>query len=190
MIPPFAEQREKVWESWQTLQNIKSDQKKPQNKRMRERFRTSQCCQCMTNTCFVCVLLNKPTAYWDLCSYILAWIILNTFLIVFFFSDVNVCWPPYTDMSGLCLPPPPLCSDIAASGITVSILFKMAPIKCFCFFFQVNEGHLILLSSPKEVSQRQKLIAFLFMGIYSVWNYFHIELFIYFLNKHMSRING
>ncbi len=41
------------------------------------------------------------------------------------------------------------CALLSASWITVSTLFKLAPIKCFCWW---NEGQLTLLNFPKEVS--------------------------------------
>ncbi len=49
---------------------------------------------------------------------------------------------------------------LSASGITVSTLFYMAPIKRFV---RVNEGQLTLLNFAKEASTRQKLIVFLFL---------------------------
>ncbi len=66
--------------------------------------------------------------------------------------------------SAVSVPSPALvkhrCALLSASGITVSTLFKMAPLGCF---FQVNEGKLTLLNFPKEGSTRQKLIVFLFL---------------------------
>ncbi len=95
------------------------------------------------------------------------------FFFVFFYSVFTVTLMcaglPYMGISAIAhsavlAPSPSLlrhrCNLLSASGITVSTLFEMAPIKCF---FQVNEGQLTLLNFPKEASTRQKLRAFLFL---------------------------
>ncbi len=64
-------------------------------------------------------------------------------------------------------------SLLSASGITVSTLFKMVPIKC-CFF-RVNEGKLTLLNFPKEASTTEVYSILVSCG-------FILCGFIYFLN--------
>ncbi len=95
-----------------------------------------------------------------------------------FSSDVNVFWTSSYGHASWCTqcyacPSPTLlrhcCALLSASRITVSTLFKMAPIKCF---FWVNEGHLTLLNFRIEANTRQKLIAFMFLV-----DLFHMDLF-------------
>ncbi len=52
----------------------------------------------------------------------------------------------------------PLCSALCFMDYSKSL--NMVPIK---YFYRVNVAKLTLLSFPKDVSKRQKLIAFLFL---------------------------
>ncbi len=76
---------------------------------------------------------------------------------------------------------------LSASGITISTLFEMAPMKCFCFvlfflFVFFLNGQFVKLSyrgkDQTEVGNIPVSCGFVPCG------------FIYFLNKHMSWING